>query len=284
MSVGKRNVGLVDKKLVVIRGGGDLATGTICRLHMAGFKVIVLEIDKPTVIRRTVAMAQCVFTGETEVEGITARWFEGVEEALAQVERGIVAVLVDPLGETLKYINSFVLIDAILAKKNLGTQRGWAPIVIGLGPGFTAGEDVDAVVETKRGHDLGRVYYQGSALPNTGIPGDIINYGEERVVRSPILGFFNAECQIGDLVEKGQKLGTIIAPKSSEKAEVKAPLSGVLRGLIHEGIGVEKGMKIGDVDPRGQRESCWTISDKARAVAGGVLEAILYLERELEVK
>lgn len=262
----------MDKNLVLVRGGGDIATGTIYRLHQSGFQVIVLEIEQPTVIRHTVSVAQCVFTEKTEIEGMRAVLAKGTSEALELVNRGIVPVLIDPAAASAKELQPDVVVDAILAKKNLGTKRDWAPIVIGLGPGFTAGKDVHAVVETKRGHYLGRVYYQGEALPDTGIPGEIGGYSIERIVRSPAKGRFTPVKEIGSIVEKGDLLGYV------EGIPVQSPLAGVLRGMINEGVNVAENMKIGDVDPRQVVEYCWSISDKARAVADGVLEAILHLK------
>lgn len=264
---------MFDKNLVVVRGGGDLATGTICRLQQSGYKVVALEIEQPTVIRRTVSVAQCIFTKQFEVEGIKAVLTASPEQALELAFRGVIPVLIDPDGVTIEKTHPYVVVDAILAKKNIGTKIDWAPIVIGLGPGFTVGADVHAVVETKRGHDLGRVYYQGEALPNTGIPGDVCGASTERVVRAPAEGRFLPVRKIGDWVKKGEDLGYV------ERVPVKAPLQGVLRGLINEGIVVTKGMKIGDVDPRQVIDYCWSISDKARAIGGGVLEAIMHLTR-----
>lgn len=258
-------------KLVIVRGGGDIATGTICRLYHSGFKVVVLEIEKPTVIRRTVALAQCLFANEAEVEGVRAVRADSVEKARELLAEGIVPVLADPEAASRRQLQPDILVDAILAKKNLGTTKEFAPVVIGLGPGFTAGVDVHAVVETQRGHYLGRVYYQGSALPNTGIPGLISGKGAERVIRAPAAGCFYPLREIGDIVNGGDVLGRVAG------VPVIAPIDGVLRGLINEGVPVTTGMKIGDVDPRAHREFCRTISDKARSIGGGVLEAILHL-------
>lgn len=262
---------MVRNKLVYIRGGGDLATGTACRLLMAGFQVMISEIPVPTVIRRTVSLAQCIFDGEARVEGVCSRPAGSLVEALDLVHQGIIPVLVDPWGEQVEHLKPDVVVDAILAKKNTGVNLDWAPVVIGLGPGFTAGVDVHAVVETQRGHYLGRVYYQGSALPDTGRPGEIEGHDEDRIVRAPESGIFLPAKEIGDWVEHGGLLGHV------GSHEVLAPLTGTLRGLLNSGIYVKKGMKIGDIDPRQVPEYCRTISDKARAVAGGVLEAILYL-------
>lgn len=264
----------VNKKLVVVRGGGDLATGTICRLYRSGYKIIVLEIEQPTVVRHTVSLAQCVFTGKTEVEGLQAVLAASTGEAIELAEKGIVPVLIDSEGVTIEKVRPYVVVDAILAKKNIGTKIDWAPIVIGLGPGFTAGKDVHAVVETKRGHYLGMVYYKGQALSDTGVPGEIGGVSAERVVRAPAEGSFLPIMQIGDSVEKGEELGYV------EGIPVKSPIKGVLRGLINQGVKVTEGMKIGDVDPRQVPEYCWSISDKARAIGGGVLEAILHLSQK----
>ncbi|MCR4441431.1 MAG: selenium-dependent molybdenum cofactor biosynthesis protein YqeB [Peptococcaceae bacterium] len=260
--------------LVVVRGGGDIATGIIHRLYRSGFKVAALETAQPTVIRRTVAVAQCVFCGETEVEGLKARLAASPEEALEMAGKGLVPVLVDPEARFLEALRPAVVVDAILAKKNMGTSLDMAPIVVGVGPGFTARRDVHAVVETQRGHYLGKVYYEGSAIPDTGIPGKIEGVDKERVVRSPADGLFFPAREIGERVKRGETLGSV------NGVEVKSPLEGILRGLINKGVEVKKGMKIGDVDPRQVREHCFSISDKARAVGGGVLEAILHFSRE----
>lgn len=264
---------MLDNNLVVVRGGGDLATGTICRLHQSGYKVISLEIEEPTVIRRSVSVAQCVFSKKIKIEGIQAVLAYSHQEALELASCGIIPVLIDPEGFTIEKVQPFVVVDAILAKKNMGTKIDWAPIVIGLGPGFTAGRDVHAVVETKRGHHLGRVYYEGEALPNTGIPGEIGGASTDRIVRATAEGIFKPVRKIGDWVLKGENLGFI------EGIPVPSPLQGVLRGLINSGIVVTNKMKIGDVDPRQVTDYCWSISDKARAIGGGVLEAILHFTK-----
>ncbi len=259
------------ENLVVVRGGGDLATGTVCRLVNCGFNVVVLETSQPTVIRRTVAFAQAVFDGKTTVEGLTAVKAESVRDCETLLSEGKIPVLVDPMCESLGQLGPEALVDAILAKRNLGTTKEMAPIVIGLGPGFYAGRDVHAVVETNRGHNLGRVFYDGAAEPNTGTPGNIAGYTSERIVRAPAAGVITTTADIGDHVEKGQELARV------EGVPVCAPLTGVLRGMIQSGISVNAGMKIGDVDPRDKKEYCYTASEKARAIGGGVLEAILHL-------
>lgn len=255
--------------LVVVKGAGDLGSGVVWRLRRCGFPVVVLETPRPTVIRRGVAFATAVYRGTAVVEGVSARLAE-VAEVPALLEQGVVPVLVDPQGQSLPRLRPDVLVDAILAKRNTGTRRNDAPLVIALGPGFRAGEDCHAVVETARGHFLGRVYWQGEALPNTGIPGEVGGVSEARVVRAPAAGTFRALVQIGDGVQAGQPLAVV------DGHEVTARIGGVVRGLLQDGLAVHAGMKVGDIDPRGERTHCFTISDKALAVAGGVLEAILF--------
>ncbi len=252
----------------MVKGAGDLATGVAHRLFRSGFAVVMTELPQPTVIRRPVAFASAVFTGRTTVEGVTAVR-AAPEEAAAATNRGLVTVVVDPQGAVVVALRPWAVIDAILAKRNTGTRLGDAPVVVGLGPGFAAGRDVGYVVETARGHYLGRVIEQGEALPDTGVPGLIDGYGSERVLRSPAHGTFRAARAIGDTVAAGEAVGFV------DGLSVPAVIGGVLRGLIHDGLAVAAGQKIGDIDPRGRREYCFTISDKARAVGGGVLEALL---------
>ncbi|MGM9538641.1 MAG: selenium-dependent molybdenum cofactor biosynthesis protein YqeB [Candidatus Onthomonas sp.] len=255
--------------LIFIRGAGDIATGIALRLYRSGLKVVMADIAQPTAIRRTVAFSEAIVQGEQTVEGITARRAEvsQVPELLAQ---GVVPVLVDPAGESIPVLKPDALVDAILAKRNLGTKITDAPVVVGVGPGFTAGVDCHAVVETMRGHTLGRVCYTGSALPNTAIPGLIGGFAGERVLRAPSDGIFHPTRAIGDLVEAGEVVGTV------EGQPMTCTISGMLRGLLPDGVPVRRGMKSGDVDPRGEKADCTTASDKALAVGGGVLEAILH--------
>lgn len=261
----------MNNNIVVVKGGGDVATGTIHRLYKSGFKVVALDIAKPTVIRRTVAFAQAIYDGETKVEGVTAKKAHSVSEALNFLSHNIIPVLVDERGDSIKEIKPYAVVDAILAKRNVGTTMGMAPVVIGLGPGFTAGQDVHAVIETNRGHNLGRVILNGSAEANTGVPGIIEGVREKRVIRSPGKGLVKHILKIGDIVSEGELVCYV------DDMKVKAFISGAVRGLIQEGLEVTKGFKIGDIDPRGNKEYCYTISDKARAIGGAVLEAILYL-------
>lgn len=255
---------------VVVKGGGDLATGVAHRLHRAGMQVVITELPEPLVIRRTVAFAAAVFHGETEVEGIQARLAEpGTIEAVWR--EGSIPVLIDPDARIVPSLRPQVLVDAIMAKRNTGTAIEDAPLVIALGPGFTAGADCHAIIETNRGHHLGRVILSGSAEPNGGIPGSVHGYATERVLRVPCAGVFQGHCRIGEQVRPGQMVAHV------NGSAVHAQIGGVLRGLLADGVPTTTGMKVGDIDPRGCVEHCFTISDKARAVAGGVLEAILCL-------
>lgn len=258
---------------VLIKGAGDLATGIAYRLHRAGMLIAMTEIPYPTAIRRAVAFAQAVYSGIHVVEGITARRVESLEEIFEAWERGEIPVIVDPETRIRESLKPHVLVDAIMAKRNTGTSINDAPIVIALGPGFTAGVDCHAVIETNRGHYLGRVILEGQAQPNTGIPGEIGGESERRVLRAPVDGAFRPLKEIGDFVEEGETVAEV------NGVAIKARTKGVLRGILHPGLKVRQGMKVGDVDPRGVRDYCFTISDKSLSVAGGVLEAILYLKR-----
>jgi len=257
--------------LTLIRGAGDLATGIALRLWRSGIMVVMTDLARPTAIRRTVAFSEAIVHGEARVEDVTARLAADADEARALLAQGVVPVLADPECACREALCPDALVDAILAKRNLGTRITDAPVVIGVGPGFTAGEDCHAVVETMRGHTLGRVIYSGSALPNTNIPGLIGGFAGERVLRAPADGEFQSVHQIGDLVKAGDVAGYVAGEP------MVCTIDGVLRGLIADGIPVHKGMKSGDVDPRGNVENCYTASDKALAVGGGVLEALLHL-------
>lgn len=259
---------------VLIRGAGDIASGVALRLYRAGFAVAMTEIARPTTIRRTVAFSDAVTNGEQTVEGVTAYRARTPEEAARYLERGSIPVLIDPAGACRASLKPDALVDAILAKRNLGTTIADAPIVVGVGPGFTAGTDCHAVVETMRGHTLGRVYYEGAALPNTNIPGLIGGFAGERVLRAPADGVFESARRIGERVEAGETVGTVAG------APMTATISGVLRGLLADGVEVRRGMKSGDVDPRGETSYCDLVSDKALAVGGGVLEAILHFSQK----
>ncbi|HIY38024.1 MAG TPA: EF2563 family selenium-dependent molybdenum hydroxylase system protein [Candidatus Agathobaculum merdigallinarum] len=267
---------------VLVRGAGDLATGVIVRLHRCGFKVIATESANPSAIRRRAALCEAVWQGTAQVEGVTCRRIECAEQAEATAQAGEVPLLVDEHAACATKLHPAAVVDAILAKRNLGTHCGMAPITIGLGPGFTAGQDVDAVVETMRGHHLGRIIRQGAAAPDTGVPGVIAGYADERVIHAPASGamaFVTAETgqllDIGALVRKGQLIARV------GDASVYATIDGVLRGLIRAGYPVKKGLKIADIDPRPEQAAyCDTVSDKARAIGGGVVEALLEIARE----
>ena len=262
-----------NKKKALVRGSGDLATGVGVALYRAGFQVIMTDIAVPLTVRREVAMSRAVYEGRAKVEGIEGILVRSYQEALAVLEENKIAVIVDPKAEIRKEFHPDLLVDAILAKKNLGTTKDMAPLTIGLGPGFCAGEDVDVVIETKRGHNLGRIIRQGSAYPNTGIPGIIGGYGAERVIHAPAAGRMKNRSKIGDIVEAGQVLAVIEGEDGS--TEVSATIDGLLRGLIRDDYPVTKGFKIADIDPRKEElANCFTISDKARCIAGSVLEVI----------
>ena len=254
---------------VLIKGAGDLASGIALRLHRCGFDLVMTDIAVPTTVRRTVAFSPAVYEGTAVVEDTTGVLCQNQEEIQEAVRAGRIAVVVDEQGDIRNTWKPEVIVDAIIAKKNLGTTIEDAQTVIGVGPGFTAGVDCHCVVETKRGHNLGRCIWDGSAVPNTGVPGMIGGYDKERIIRASADGIFTGCVPIGDLVEKGQLVG-----KAGE-TPIYAEVGGVVRGLLQDGVAVCKGMKSGDVDPRGVVESCFTVSDKASAIGGGVLEAIL---------
>lgn len=273
------------KDLIVVRGAGDLATGTIHRLKKAGFRLLVLEAEHPAAIRRQVALSEAVYAGSARVEDVEAVRMdvdlaekknrkELLEPEMERIwKKDGVPVLVDPAGLSIAALRPAVVVDAILAKKNLGTTKEMAPLVIALGPGFTAGEDVDVVIETKRGHNLGRVIRSGSAVPNTGIPGIIGGYGKERVMHAQAEGILRNAASIGDIVEARAVIAEIETENGT--VPVEASLSGLLRGLIRDSYPVTKGFKIADIDPRKEElQNCFTISDKARCIAGSVLEVI----------
>lgn len=262
-------------RLVVVRGAGDLASGTLAHLHRCGFAVLALECRQPAAIRRLSAFCEAVYDGAQTVEGITCRRIEQAADAWTVIHKGEIPLLVDEKAACLKELQPAAVVDAILAKKNIGTYPDMASVVVALGPGFTAPQDCHAVIETMRGHSLGRVIYDGSALPNTGVPGLIQGYGRERVMHSPAAGVMHCVHQIGDEVEKGEIIGCV------GETPVYATLTGVLRGILREGFDVTEGMKLADIDPRGeQKKNCITISDKARCIAGGVMEALMVLGQQ----
>ena len=309
------------KPLVIVRGAGDISTGTIHRLFRAGFELLVLEAERPSAIRRKVAFSEAVYDGRATVEGALAVRIGSAEEAARCRADGYIPLIVDPEGESIAFLKPAVVVDAILAKRNLGTRMDMAPLTIGLGPGFEAGRDVHYVIETMRGHDLGRIISEGSAAPNTGIPGMVGGYGLERVIRAPDAGIFRDGKDIGSFVKAGEVIGRSEVPGSGTEAvettgaetpgsgaeavettgaetpgsgaeavettgaetpgsmagtvEVRTVLTGVLRGIIRDGYPVTEGFKLADVDPRKEEQkNCFTISDKARCIAGSVLELV----------
>lgn len=259
--------------LIIVRGGGDIATGTIHRLWSAGFNVLVLECKYPSAIRRQVSVCEAVYNGQSVVENMKCIRINNINEIQSVIQCGNIPLLVDSEGKAINSLNPEIVIDGILAKKNLGTNINMAPLTIALGPGFVAGKDVDVVIETKRGHNLGRIIREGSAYPNTGIPGNIGGYSKERVIHSPSEGHITNIHNIGDIVNKGDIIAYI--EFHNKKTPVYASLDGIIRGLIMNGYFVTKGFKIADIDPRkDELANCFTISDKSRCIAGSVLEVV----------
>lgn len=264
------------KVLVLIRGAGDLASGVALRLHRSGFQVIMTELPQPLVVRRTVSFAEAIYQGEFEVEGEIAQRVDAIEDLSAVLSVGKIPLLIDPEGEVIDRLKgktgdamAVVLVDGRMIKRKPERGLDQADLVIGLGPGFTAGLDCHAVVETHRGHFLGRVIWNGCAQSNTGVPESVGNFTEERVLRAPAEGILHNLANIGDHIYPAQNIAMV------NDHPIKAPFGGVLRGLLHPGVNVTKGMKIGDLDPRDDPRYCWLVSDKSLAVGGGVLEAIL---------
>lgn len=263
----------MQNQLIVIRGAGDLASGVAHRLVRSGFSVVMIELPEPLVIRRAVSFAEAIYRNVFTLEGIIAELAVTFDDIHRLLEAKKIPVVADPAQYPLKALQPAAVIDAAMTKDNPGTTIDDAPVVIGLGPGFTAGVDVHAVIETQRGHNLGKVILNGGAEPNTGLPGEIMGFRQERVLRSPDRGIFCAVREIGDIVEKGELVATV------DEIPLYATIPGAVRGILHSGLRVFPGMKVGDIDPRRKREYCYTISDKARAIAGGVLEAYLFLRR-----
>ncbi len=319
MSMNQSNNQIIKKNLLIIcRGAGDLATGIIHRLHRAGHRVIALETDYPAAIRRQVSFCEAVYDGSAAVEGVTARLvpaladaetdtetYSGINDTPAAhivsekwdssaieavLEAGEVPLLIDPKGESIALLKPDVVVDAIIAKKNLGTTINMAPLVIGVGPGFTAGQDVHLVIESMRGHNLARIITDGMAQPNTGVPGNIAGFTSERVIHAPAAGYIHDVRKIGDIVQKGDEIALIYPDKESydnalsEYVPVNATITGIIRGLIREGYYFRKGFKIADIDPReSELTNCFTISDKARSIAGSVLEAVSAFEHGVKI-
>jgi len=258
--------------IVFIRGGGDLASGVALRLHQAGLRVVISELAQPLAIRRLVSFAEAIPEEEITIEGVTGRRVSESTDTLLILQvlaKGIIPVLIDPDGQAIPTLHPHVVVDARMLKRKVEFPPTTVPLVVGLGPGFVVGENCHAVIETKRGHTLGRVIWEGSAAQDSGIPEPVAARSEERVLRAPQHGTLDVHAEIGDHLEEGQ----LVAEVAGEP--VKAPFSGVLRGLLHAGFHVTAGQKIGDVDPRDDPSYCTMVSDKSLAIAGGVLEAIL---------
>ena len=319
MSMNQSNNQIIKKNLLIIcRGAGDLATGIIHRLRRAGHRVIALETDYPAAIRRQVSFCEAVYDGSAAVEGVTARLVPALADAETDTEKysgisdtpvahiasekwdssaieavleaGEVPLLIDPKGESIALLKPDVVVDAIIAKKNLGTTINMAPLVIGVGPGFTAGQDVHLVIESMRGHNLARIITDGMAQPNTGVPGNIAGFTSERVIHAPAAGYIHDVRKIGDIVQKGDEIARIYPDKESydnalsEYVPVNATITGIIRGLIREGYYFREGFKIADIDPReSELTNCFTISDKARSIAGSVLEAVSAFEHRVKI-
>ena len=261
--------------IVIVRGGGDIASGAIQKLYRSGFKVLVLETETPSAIRRKVAFCEAVYEKEIEIEGIKARLVANDEEIQDCWDSDVLPVMIDSRGKVIERLKPLAVVDGILAKQNFGTKRSMALITIALGPGFSAPEDVDIVIETMRGHNLGRIIEEGRASENTGVPGVIAGFGIERVIYSDYSGVITNIEKIGNVVEKGDVIAVV------GDNEIYASISGVLRGIIRDGYKVKKGLKIADIDPRiSEKDNCFTISDKARNIGGAVLESILYLKKK----
>jgi xanthine dehydrogenase accessory factor len=267
--LGKSLRGTSPHQIILIKGAGDLATGVAARLYRCGFEIVMTELSNPLMVRRSVSFGEALYATQVEVEGIQARRANGQDEVYLALDQEIIPVLVDPMADCRVELRPTALVDAIMAKSNLHTRVTDAPCVVALGPGFTAGIDCHAVIETMRGHSLGRVIYSGSAEPNTNQPGSIDGMTEVRILRSPVQGLVQVQATIGDRVTEGQAVAEVSGQP------VCTQIAGVLRGLIHNGIWVPAGIKIGDVDPRAEPAHCQQISDKAYAIAGGVLEAVL---------
>ena len=258
-----------DRPLVWIRGGGDLATGVAARLHRSGFAVVMSEIAQPLAVRRLVALAEAVYAGEVVIEDLHARRVEDPKEALQALSEGNIPVLVDPQGERCAALAPLAVVDARMLKRSQPVELDEGRFVIGLGPGFVVGENCHAVVETKRGHTMGRVLWKGSAEPDTGIPGTVSGHAADRVLRAPAAGEVLGHAALGSILKQGDLVATVGGE------ELKAPFDGALRGLLHDGVQVAKNAKVGDIDPRGRTSHCSQISDKSLAIGGAVLEALL---------
>ena len=264
-----QSTGITYGKYFLVKGGGEIASGVVHRLALSHFKICITELSAPQAIRREIAFSEAIYEGEKTVEGVIAKLISSSRDIAQVWLDDKIPILIDPTTNIKKSLKPDILIDAIMAKRNLGTKISDASLVIGLGPGFQAGKDVHRVIETNRGHNLGKVIYQGQAQPDTGIPGEIAGMSTERVVRAPKAGRLSTNKQIGDFAQSGEVIALV------DDSPIKANINGVIRGLLRGGIDVCEGMKVGDIDPRGIKDYCYLISDKSMAIAGGVLQAIL---------
>ena len=264
--------------IAIVKGAGDLGTGVAFRLWKSGFRVLCIDLEKPLVIRRMVSFASALYTNRIAVEGVVAARINYTDEAVYLWQRDTLPVMADPTARSIQVLQPEIVVDVIMAKSNLNTRITDAAVVIACGPGFKAGETCHAVIETNRGHDLGRVIWTGAAEPNTGVPGKVGGQDTLRVVRAPVAGLFYGRKAIGDTVKQGDLIATV------GTTPVHSPLAGVVRGLMHDGVQVSEGLKVGDVDPRGETRYCFTISDKALAIGGGVLEAVFTLREKWQEK
>lgn len=254
---------------VLVKGAGEIATGVAWRLHRSGFQVVMTEVDKPLAVRRAVSFCEAVYEGCMTVEGVEAKLIKNPRKAVDAWANSHIPLLVDPQMKTLMQLEPDVLVEATLSKKNTGISIHDAPWVIALGPGYKAGQDAHLVIETNRGHHLGRLYTTGYAQANTGVPGNISGFTSDRVLRAPAAGNFEATVVLGDRVDAGQVVATVAGEP------VEAHIPGIVRGLIRSHTRVKAGFKVGDIDPRGDESYLHTISEKARAIGGSVLEGIL---------
>jgi len=259
----------IERPLIIIRGGGDLATGVAVRLHRCGFDIVVLEVQQPLAVRRRVAFAEAVYSGEIEIGGVRSVFVSDSEQIPHLRSGHVVPVLVDPTASLCAQINATALVDGRMRKTPPETTLDPSLFTIGLGPGFTAGVNCHVVIETNRGHNMGRVIWQGGPEPDTKVPETVAGFDVDRVLRAPVSGLLEGGKEIGFMIKAGDEIAHVGG------VPVEAPFDGALRGLVHDGVHIDAAAKIGDLDPRGEPSYCFSISDKSLAVGGGVLEALL---------
>lgn len=258
-----------DKNLVIIRGGGDLGTGVAYKLFNSNFNIVILEIANPITVRRKVAFSEAVYERKVTIEGVEAILVHEVHEIYNNIKHKKISVMIDEEAKIVNKLKPIALVDAIVAKKNFGTNRSLAPITIALGPGFVAGVDVDVVIETHRGENLGKIIYKGTTSANTGQPASVMGFKRERVLWAPVSGNIAVIKNIGQIVEKEEAVAEI------NGVEIKSKIAGFLRGMVRSGIYLREGLKVGDIDPRVDRlDLCYKLSDKACKLGESVLDAI----------